>query len=50
MKSASLFASFLHHCCIVVVVVVVVVDVVVVDDYVIFVFIAQILYVAVLRS
>ena len=47
MKSASLFASFLHHCCIVVVVVVVVV---VVDDDVTFVSIAQILYVAVLRS
>ena len=48
MKSASLFASFLHYCCIVVVVVVVVVAVV--DDDVTFVFIAQILYVAVLRS
>ena len=47
-KSASLFASFLHYCCIVVVVVVVVVAVV--DDDVTFVFIAQILYVAVLRS
>ena len=48
MKSASLFASFLHHCCIVVVVVVAVF--VVFDDDVTFVFIAQILYVAVLRS